>query len=631
MASHPPDIALSLPDRPDRLPVIAGPRPEALTAEWSADAGATWHPATVYPGEAVDDWRPVDAETWNRSVTEGVLPAGDRPCVWACWFDLDAPGDPVALRIRAGDRVLLQQDLTIPETGLLVNHRNVTDLAAGPLHDPWSLRVSDVPGARAPSIHGAVRIRRLDSEYPTAIVQNADHEPLTLAPGLDGWHRVYVGLEPESSVRVSFSNDATDIPVPNQADGKLKREFCVAAADLTGQRVSLRLGGARVWPDLSVRYIRFVPMTDREVAQHRDLRDRAATGRPFAGYLEQVTDGYYNGDTVSLTDFTRNEMHLHRRRGCTNVYAHVHRIGFSAWYHSKVVDQYRPAGERFEREDPAQLKWTRWMEQGDPLAVAVAEARSADLRIFADVGMNITYLATDRFHYRAMTGAFAEAHPELMCQEDLSFFDYRHGAVREYAASIIHELLNEYDLDGVHLDFARFAYNGAYDHASLVDTLARIHRSREAAVTKWGHPVAVSVRIPSYLYHHWDRYTGDFPEFLSALRVWAQNGWIDRAMVCSMLVDRLPELSLERYVEALSGTDVTLWGDLYATPPDAPARRPIDIASGWCRQGLNGGFFIYDAGRPIEFDDVNWRLRAIDSLDGASRDRSEARRQPKRF
>ena len=343
------------------------------------------------------------------------------------------------------------------------------------------------------------------------------------------------------------------------------------------------------------------------------MRSAAAAGRPFAGYLEHVTDGYYNGDTISLSDFTRNSIDLLERRGCTDVYAHVIRIGFSAWYHSDVIDRYLPEGPEYERQDPAQLRWTTWMGQGDPLQVAVDEARRTGLRIYADAGMNITYLATDRFHYWAMTGAFAEDHPELMCADDLSFFDYRHLSVRDYAASIIDELLLKYDLDGVHLDFARFAYNKAFDHDSLVDVVRRAHETRETAARKWGHPVAISVRIPSYIYHHWDRYTGDFPEFLAALRTWAQNGWIDRAMICSMLLDRLPDLSLKRYLSALSGTDVELWGDLYATPDQAPTSHLLRIAENWCRQGLNGGFFIYDTGRPIDFDDINWRLRAIDS------------------
>ena len=319
-AGNSPDLSLGLPtDRADRLISINGSRQVELKAEYSVDGRAAWHPATVYPGADVDEWRTVEPEVWNRSATGGVLPSGDQTCVWACWFDIDAPTEGAVFRLRDGDRVVLEQTVTAPDAGLVINHLSISDHVSGDLQDPWSLRPSEISNARAPSIHGAVRIRRLESEYPTAVVENADHQPLVLEPGLDGWHRVYLGLEPESSVQFSLSGDDVEIPVPCESSGKLKREYLVTCADMTGQDVYLRLGGSRVWTDASIRYVRFVPMSEPETDVYQGLRDRATAGRPFAGYLEQVTDGYYNGDTIPLRDFTRNEMRLHKRRGCTEV------------------------------------------------------------------------------------------------------------------------------------------------------------------------------------------------------------------------------------------------------------------------------------------------------------------------
>ncbi|MDP6945979.1 MAG: hypothetical protein QF464_17645, partial [Myxococcota bacterium] len=368
-----------------------------------------------------------------------------------------------------------------------------------------------------------------------------------------------------------------------------------------------------VWSHTWIHHIRLVPMSGDEVERLGSARQLAEmSGRPFIGYVEHITDGYRKGETISLQDHTRNEMELHKGRGCSEVYVHVIRIGFSAWYHSDAVDRYVPEGKAFEEKDPAQLKWAGWMAQGDPMAVAVDEARRVGLGVFADIGMNITYLATDRFHYRAMTGQFAEDHPEYMCPESASFFDYRHRAVQDYAVGIVRELMTDYDIDGVHLDFARFAHNRAFDESSLVDVMDRIHSDRLEAEGKWGHPLTIAVRIPSYMFHTWDQYTGDYPEFLSALRIWARSGWIDRVMACSMLVPRLHELSLARYKEAISGTDVQLWGDLYGFTADMPRTRGLDIARRWCDEGLDGGFFYYHAARPIEFDTINWELRLID-------------------
>jgi len=605
-------LSLSHPgDRQDRLIAITGHRDNDLRAEYAIDTA--WRSATIYQGADVDAWRQAEPESWNRSVTEGILPSGSGTCVWAYWFDLGQPSEQVSLRLRAGERILFEQTIDLITDHLIINHLNITAYTPEPLSAPWSLSPTDLENAESPSIHGAVQIRQLESEYPTAFVENADHQPLVLQPNLKGWHRIYLGMEPDSSIQFSLSNEAIDIPVPNENHGKLKREYFVSTADLTDQDIIMRLGGSRVWKDASIRYIRFVSMIDAEIQTENDLCIRAATGRPFAGYLEQLTDGYYIGETISLREFTRNEMRLHKLRGCTEVYAHVIRIGFSAWYHSNVIDQYRPEGSEYEDRDPAQLKWSSWMDQGDPLVIAIEEAREVGLKVIADAGMNITYLATDRFHYRSMTGEFAQTHPEYMCADDLSFFDYRHEAVREYAASIIHELLMDYDLDGIHLDFARFAYNKAFDHESLIDTVRRINESRQLAVEKWKHPVTISTRIPSYIYHHWDRYEGDFPEFLSALKVWSQENWIERVMVCCMLLDRLPELQLDRYLNAIQDTRVELWGDLYCTTPEMPTSRVLKLAEEWRDQGLDGGYFLYSSGVPIDFDAIHRAIRAIDT------------------
>ena len=78
---------------------------------------------------------------------------------------------------------------------------------------------------------------------------------------------------------------------------------------------------------------------------------------------------------------------------------------------------------------------------------------------------------------------------------------------------------------------------------------------------------------------------------------------------------KLLELSLERYHDAIAGTDVELWGDLYGGFENMPRSYFLEVARKWCQQGLDGGFFFYDVGRPIEFRQINWQLRLIDRPD----------------
>ena len=569
----------------------------------------------MYPGASVDEWRSSDVDAWNHATLEGRIPPGGQPCLWNYFFDCERLFGEILFHLRSVQRgeIVLERALELAGDSTVVDHGKVVELAGGHLPEPWSLEQGKSDGQAATTLVGRVESTAYASEYPTSHVENAHLPPLTLDPGLAGWHRVFIGMEPGTAVQFSLSGDRVVVPVPREQDERPWREYCVGSADLTGQAVCLSPGGSRVWDDARVRYVRFVPMRDDEVSSLCAAQEKAeAHGRPFAGYVEQITAGYRLGETIGLREYTRNEMRLHKQRGCTEVYVHVIRIGFSAWYHSNVVERYLPQGREVEENDPAQLKWHGWMEQGDPMAVAVEEAQRAGLEVFADVGMNITYLGTDRFHYGAFTGRFAREHPEYACPERKVFLDYRHPEVQDYAVSIVQELMAGYDLDGIHLDYGRFAYNRAFDEASLVSVMERVHRGRKEIEEKRGRPLRIGVRIPSHLYHTWEQYAGDFPEFVSALGIWARSGWIDHAMVCSMLVPRLRELSLERYKEAIEGTGVKLWGDLYGMPGDLPCSYLLDVARKWCKEGVDGGFFLYDSGRPVDFGQINWKLRLVD-------------------
>lgn len=616
-------------DRADRLIAISGGREGELLAEYSTDGSERWRPATIYVGATVDEWRPCNPGVWNKGVIEGIVPAGNQVCLWNYFFDVDMPTDAAGLRLREPDGdVLLSQnvDLTGTRDVFAIDRRNAAELAGGTLPAPWRLKLA---GAKEPGVESIL----CPADDPTA-------PALVLEPKLTGWHRIYLGMEPYSALRFSLSGEGIVHAVPDylasprgQARDRLLQEFYLKSADLTGQDVCLAIGGARgAWRDASVRHVRFVPMTEDEVAHHQDVRRLAETrGRPFAGYMEQVTPAHYE-PMLTLRDHTRNEMRLHKDRGCTDVYVHVIRLGIKAWYHSDIVEreiirsesEFRAAADRTRavfgdavRAKPEDanwegaVKWAAWMQQGDPLAVAIEEARRVGLRVFADMGMNVTHIADAP----QLTEQHVIENPDYVSRHPM-FLDYTKEGVRDYAVAVADELLTKYDVDGIHLDFARWGYIGSYDEDSLVDVVRRIEDSRRQAERKWEHPIAVAVRIPSYYYKS-DRggestYGGDHPWFVAALEVWAQNGWIDRVMPCSMSQENRPKLSMERYAKAIEGTDVKLWGDLYWQGYDTPRSHHLDIARKWVAEGLNGGFFFYAHHRPTEYERINWMLRLID-------------------
>jgi len=601
-------------DRPDRLITISGERPQELVAEYSTDGGKTWHAATIYCGVTIDEWRTCDYAVWNRGAVEGKMPPGSQKCLWNYFFDVAVPTEDVRLRLRyAGDgEVAAEKTVDLPDAAdvFIVDHRNAAQLAGGALSSPWRLKPE---GKKKPVVPSLV-----------CPVDDPSAPPLALDLDLKGWFRIYVGIEPFAPCQVSLSQENVRYPVPDyqqapdkQGRNRLCREYYLKSADHTGQDLRLAIGGTvPTWHDASVRYIRFVPMTSDEVTQFHDVRELAeAKGRPFAGYVEQCTAAAYERGALTLRDHTRNEMRLNKVRGATDVFVHVIRVGSKAWYHSDVVERCIPEPGQAEE---GWVKVGNWMKQGDPLAIAVEEARAVGLRVFADMGMNVTYLTSDP-HYNGLAERFSREHPEHLVEGHRMFLDYRHEKVREYAAAIAGELMTKYDVDGVHLDFARFACNKAFDEPSLVDVLRRIHDVRRDVERDKHRQILIAARIPSYQYAtdaEWAQkiYGGDHPWFTAALKTWARNGWIDRVMVCCPIPERFHKLSLERYTTAISGSDVELWGDLYGGP-GRPRSLFLDAARGWTQDGVEGGFFFYTVCRPTEFERINWMLRLIDYPD----------------
>ena len=606
-------------DRPDRCITIAGERPIDLIAEYSTDTGKTWHAATIYAGTTVDEWRPADVATWNLNVVEGRLGAGTQPCLWNYFFDLPMPVDEVLLRFKAPESGEVVQETAVDLRGVrdvfVIDWRNIAGLAGGALPAPYQLTPGTSKTLATPSVEVVLtkETAKPDDRYPVYRIEEASAPPLVLKPGLEGWHRIYLGMERYGTVQFWLSGEDTKYPVPEYMSGhmrpRLMQDFYIKSADLTGQDICLACGGARYWQDLSVRYIRVVPMTEDEVARFHQVRERAnAEGRPFAGYVEQCTPCHYEPASLTLEAHTRNEMRLCKARGCTAVYVHVIRAGSKAWYHSDVVERHLPMDE-YGPDGPA-AKWTAWMTQGDPLAVAIEEARGVGLMVFADMGMNVSYEGDLRERV-------IREHPDYLCGGKGIFLDYRKPEVRDYVVAIATELLIKYNIDGVHLDYARFGCNQAFDEAALVDVGRRIHEARHAAADKWGRPMLIAVRIPSYRYHQKNAsvYRGEYPEFVAALETWAETGCIDRVMACAMgSVEHVKTLSVERYKAALAGTDVELWGDLYGGGAflGTPQSAWLEVARKWVAEGLDGGFFFYTIDRPTEFEQINWQLRLID-------------------
>ena len=442
---------MTVSDRPDRFVALTVPRSDPTVAEFSLTLDGPWRPATVYPGGFVDEWRANEPAAWNRAVTEGVVPAGDQCILWNYFFDVDTPVPQAHLRLRSlRTNTTIQThsiDLAVIGDVTVIDRRNVVDLCRGRLPSGWSLACSPV-STGVKSIHRVVTTRQVavDREQPRTEVVDADLAPLHIGLNTRGWQRIYVGMEPYSPCRLWLTKQAVWYEIPNylvdspntndnikSGEGdRLKQEFYVGCADLTHQDICISPGGARRWRDVSIRYIKLVPMSAAEVDHHRQVRERARNeGRTFAAYMEPCTPATHEPRISTMRDHIRNRVRQNVLRGSDEVFVHAIRIGSRAWYHSDVVDRLLE-GPQDAANEHGWLNFMRWMRQGDPMVVAIQEARQAGLRILTDVGMNSTYSGA-HLHYGVLTERFAAQHPEYHCPDLRGRFDSRLEPVREYA------------------------------------------------------------------------------------------------------------------------------------------------------------------------------------------------------
>ena len=115
----------------------------------------------------------------------------------------------------------------------------------------------------------------------------------------------------------------------------------------------------------------------------------------------------------------------------------------------------------------------------------------------------MTFLAGFRMNDRHWVCPFWERNPQWHL--DRGTFDYRHDGVRDWMLSMMTEIVERYDVDGLELDWMRlppvFAERPALPEQCSVITrfVARIRRMLEKAGAAKGRTLTLGVRVPAWL------------------------------------------------------------------------------------------------------------------------------------
>lgn len=133
--------------------------------------------------------------------------------------------------------------------------------------------------------------------------------------------------------------------------------------------------------------------------------------------------------------------------------------------------------------------------------------------------------------------------------------DYGHPEVRTYEMSLVRELAERYDFDGLELDWMRFGFHFRPGHEQegvplLTDFTAEARDVLNHWQKKRGHPIRLGARVPSR------------PETAVGLGMdavaWAQRGLVDMLVITPFWATIEPDMPVELWKRLLRGTRVTL-------------------------------------------------------------------------
>jgi hypothetical protein len=225
-------------------------------------------------------------------------------------------------------------------------------------------------------------------------------------------------------------------------------------------------------------------------------------------------------------------------------------------------------------------------------------------------------------------GSFWVKNPQLRRKNCSGYFatclDYATPEVRAFYMSLVAEVLERYDPDGLELDFMREPYVFSADKeregAPILTSWVREVRQRVAdAAAKRGHPVRLSVRVPSR------------PEVAVAMGLdaiaWAKEGLIDVLVTTPRWATLEFDLPIIQWRQALGEAKVALLGGLevlYRPVPGGPASTvspelAIGAATSVLSQGADAVYlFNYFPGTfPVPV--YQETLRAMTSLGSAQK------------
>ena len=225
----------------------------------------------------------------------------------------------------------------------------------------------------------------------------------------------------------------------------------------------------------------------------------------------------------------------------------------------------------------------RWEKEGINIAkVYLEETKKRGIECF------YSYRISDGTSHTEFGKEFAEAHPDWVVKDEWgnAKWNFAVPEVRARKLSVLRELAEDYDFDGLEVDFARGPNNlpagRMWANRRAVSRFLRDLRAVTLKVEKRrGRPFLVAARIPDTLVGcHFDGLD---------VETWVQDNLVD----ILVLGVRSYELEIERFRHLIGNKPIKIYATLddhhctdgYSWPPIEVQR---GVAANWWQQGIDG-------------------------------------------
>ena len=230
--------------------------------------------------------------------------------------------------------------------------------------------------------------------------------------------------------------------------------------------------------------------------------------------------------------------------------------------------------------------YRKWVREGvDIPAVFAAACKKRGIEAFYNFRVNGA--DNDLGPFRQMKRKLA--HPEWLIKVwpgPVGLWNYAIPDVREHRLTILREIAERYDYDGVALDFARgcplfLSGTGWLNRHKMTDFMRQFRSITQEAARKRGRPLLIGARVQENLEGaHFDGLD---------LETWVREGLVD---VLSLGIRNF-DVDIGAYRRLTAGTHIQIYpcvddhhaSDGYATPPIEIYR---GVAANWWQQGADG-------------------------------------------